>query len=121
MALHSDILDLMRARDIAATRSMRRALDEFVELIAAENPDVEPSAAEADDEDDDGDDDGNDDAGLAVRTVACPHCGEPVVVELELDGGGQEAIHDCSVCCRPIQLVWSVRDGRLDGFTAGAG
>ena len=120
MPLHSDILDLMRARDIAATRSMRRALDEFVELIAAENPDVDMSADDDGDDDDD-DDDGDDDAGLAVRTIDCPHCGEPVVVELELDGGDQEAIHDCSVCCRPIRLVWSVRDGRLDGFTSTPG
>ena len=119
MALHSDILDLMRARDIAATRSMRRALDEFVEMVAAENPDVEPSAD--DHHDDDQEDDGDDDAGLAVRTVSCPHCGEPVVVELELDGGAQETMQDCSVCCRPIQLAWEVRDGRLDRLTVGAG
>ena len=116
MGLHADILDLLRSRDIAPTRAMRVALDELLALCAAENPDLE-RAADSDDEDAGGDDD----AGLAVRSVACPHCGEPVVVELELDGGDQEAIHDCSVCCRPIRLEWSVRDGRLDGFTAAPG
>lgn len=115
MGLHAEILDLLRARGIAPTRSMRVALDELLALCAAENPDLE-RAADTDDED--GDDD---DAGLAVRSVACPHCGEPVVVELELDGGDQEAIHDCSVCCRPIRLAWSVRDGRLAGFDAAPG
>ena len=118
MTLHGDILDLLRARDIAASRSLRRALDEFVDLVAAENPDVEPLDRE--ERDNDGDE-GDDDAGLAVRTVSCPHCGEPMVVELELDGGEQEAIHDCSVCCRPIRLTWSVREGRLEGLGVGAG
>jgi len=119
MALHGDILELLRARDIAETRAMRIALDELIELIAAENPDVEHPRA--DDRQDDSDAVDDDDAGLAVRTVGCPHCGEPVVVELELDGGDQDAIHDCSVCCRPIKLEWSARDGRLDQFTAAPG
>ena len=118
MSLRDDILDLLRDRDIAPTRAMRAQLDELLALVASENPDLPPPGGVGDDEAPAADDD---DAGLAVRTVPCPHCGEPVVVELELDGGGQEAIHDCSVCCRPIRFTWTVQDGRLDGFAAGPG
>ena len=116
MTLRADLLDLLRVYDIAPSRRVRLAVDEFIGLVVDEHPDHPPL------ETDEGEDAGNDDdAGLAVRTIACPHCGEPVVVELELDGGGQEAIHDCSVCCRPIRLTWRVLDGRLDGFQSGAG
>lgn len=115
MPLRADLIDLLRAHDIAPTRSLRLALDDLLALVAAENPDLPPVEAEETDAADD------DDAGLAVRTIACPHCAEPVVVELELDGGEQEAIHDCSVCCRPIQLTWRVSNGRLDGFHSAPG
>lgn len=112
MSLRADLLDLLRARDIAPSRRVRLAVDDLLTLVATENPDQPPLETEAAEDDDD--------AGLAVRTIACPHCGEPVVVELELDGGEQEAIHDCSVCCRPIRLTWRVLDGRLDGFNSSA-
>ena len=115
MSLREDILELLRTHDITVTRQVRNQLGELLELVATENPDQPPMPV------DDDEVEGDDDAGIAVRTIACPHCGESVVVELELDGGEQEAIHDCSVCCRPIRLVWRVLDGRLDGFTAGAG
>lgn len=117
MGLRGDILELLRIRGLVPSRAARLALDDLLAVIAEEHPDRE---ADADDEEGD-DDESDDDAGLAVRTIACPHCGEPVVVELELDGGAQEAIHDCSVCCRPIRLQWTERDGRLDGFTSGPG
>jgi cysteine-rich CPXCG protein len=38
--------------------------------------------------------------------VACPSCGEKVVIGLDPDGGAtQEYVEDCQVCCRP----WRVR------------
>jgi hypothetical protein len=119
MSLKENILELLRARDIEPTRRTRTAVADLLALVASENPDVPPL-----DEDDDGDgldDDDDDDAGLAVRTIDCPHCGEPMVVELELDGGDQEAIHDCSVCCRPVRFTWQVSGGQLAGFASGPG
>lgn len=115
MGLGDDILELLRERDIQPNRSIRIALADLLALVAAENPDLPPP------EDAPGDADGDDDAGLAVRTIACPHCGEAMVVELELDGGDQEAIHDCSVCCRPVRFAWRVSGGRLSGFESGPG
>ena len=63
----------------------------------------------------------DDNAGLAIRTIDCPHCGEPVVVELELDGGEQATIQDCWVCCRPIRLSWRTEEGKLDDMEVRAG
>jgi len=38
--------------------------------------------------------------------VACPYCGEQVVIGLDPGGGTtQEYVEDCQVCCRP----WRVR------------
>jgi cysteine-rich CPXCG protein len=38
--------------------------------------------------------------------VACPYCGEGVVIGLDPGGGTtQEYVEDCQVCCRP----WRVR------------
>lgn len=119
MSLKEDLLELLRARDIEPTRRIRIALADLLALVAAENPDVPPQ--EPDEDDEAGADDDDNDAGLAVRTVDCPHCGEPIVIELELDGGDQEAIHDCSVCCRPVRFTWQVSGGQLSGFASGPG
>ena len=38
----------------------------------------------------------------------CPYCGEEI--ELFVDGGGgrrQRYVEDCSVCCRPIEVLAS--------------
>ena len=38
--------------------------------------------------------------------VACPYCGEKVVIALDPGGGTtQEYVEDCQVCCQP----WRVR------------
>lgn len=118
MSLKEEILELLRTRDVEPTRRIRIALTDLLALVASENPDVPPLDGDVDDADEDDDDD---DAGLAVRTIDCPHCGEPMVVELELDGGDQEAIHDCSVCCRPVRFTWQVSGGQLAGFASGPG
>jgi len=115
MGLRDDILALLREHDIAPTRRTRSALVELLALVAAENPELPPPEDHREETDGDDDADG-DDAGLAVRTITCPHCGEAVVAELELDGGAQEVIQDCSVCCRPISISWQVRAGQLAGL-----
>ena len=38
--------------------------------------------------------------------VACPYCGEVVVVVLDPGSGAeQEYVEDCPVCCRPWQVT----------------
>jgi hypothetical protein len=37
--------------------------------------------------------------------VACPHCGETIVMGLDPGGGRtQEYVEDCQVCCRPCRV-----------------
>ncbi|MGE6659193.1 CPXCG motif-containing cysteine-rich protein [Pseudomonas sp. NPDC077408] len=47
---------------------------------------------------------------LETQDYQCPYCGEGVEALLDLSGGDQQYIEDCSVCCRPI-----VFDLRTDG------
>ena len=38
--------------------------------------------------------------------VSCPYCGEGISVWVDEGGGAsQRYVEDCSVCCRPIELV----------------
>lgn len=38
-------------------------------------------------------------------TVACPHCGETIVIGIDPGGGAaQEYVEDCQVCCRPCRV-----------------
>ncbi len=49
----------------------------------------------------------------------CPHCHEKISMLLDLsEPGFQTYIEDCEVCCRPIQISFSVEDGRLASFSA---
>jgi len=37
--------------------------------------------------------------------VACPYCGEKIVIALDPGGGTtQEYVEDCQVCCRPCRV-----------------
>jgi hypothetical protein len=38
--------------------------------------------------------------------VVCPYCGETIPVQVDEGGGAtQRYVEDCSVCCRPIEMV----------------
>ncbi|MAB23868.1 CPXCG motif-containing cysteine-rich protein [Pseudomonas neustonica] len=44
---------------------------------------------------------------LEEATLACPHCGEPIVLLLDIASGTQSYIEDCEVCCQPIHVsLW---------------
>lgn len=45
---------------------------------------------------------------IEEATLACPHCGEPIVLLLDLASGAQEYIEDCQVCCQPIEVSLSI-------------
>jgi hypothetical protein len=37
--------------------------------------------------------------------VACPYCGESLVLGLDAGGGAnQDCVEDCQVCCRPCRV-----------------
>lgn len=50
---------------------------------------------------------------LLERTVTCPCCWEPVVLSLDLSAGSQDYIEDCPVCCRPMQVSFTVVSDQL--------
>jgi len=47
------------------------------------------------------------------RLVQCPYCGEQIELYLDLSGGEQDYIEDCTVCCQPIHLQMIITDDGL--------
>lgn len=45
--------------------------------------------------------------------VACPYCGESITLLLDLSIDAQTYIEDCSVCCQPMTVSYSVEGGEL--------
>ena len=43
--------------------------------------------------------------------VSCPYCGEPITLFLDLSIEEQSYIEDCSVCCQPMTVSFTVQDG----------
>jgi hypothetical protein len=37
--------------------------------------------------------------------IECPFCGESITLLVDTSIGEQTYIEDCSVCCRPIQIL----------------
>jgi hypothetical protein len=52
--------------------------------------------------------------------VMCPHCGETIVLFLDLSVDEQTYIEDCSVCCQPMTVSYSAADGELQGVQVDA-
>lgn len=48
----------------------------------------------------------------------CPHCGEEISMVLDLSVRRQTYVEDCEVCCRPIEISYSVEDDELAEFDA---
>lgn len=42
---------------------------------------------------------------LQYEVVQCPYCGEAIELAVDPAMAGQRYIEDCSVCCRPIELL----------------
>jgi transcription elongation factor Elf1 len=48
----------------------------------------------------------------------CPYCGEEISMVLDLSVRRQTYVEDCEVCCKPIEVSYSVEDGSLVSFDA---
>jgi len=49
---------------------------------------------------------------LLVETeVTCPHCGEVFPLLIDTSQSEQSLTEDCSVCCRPINLIIRCQHG----------
>jgi transcription elongation factor Elf1 len=57
------------------------------------------------------------DAGpLMEHQFTCPYCGEEISMVLDLSVGRQTYIEDCEVCCKPIEISFTVEDDDLASF-----
>ena len=50
---------------------------------------------------------------------ACPYCGERISMLVDTSVG-QTYIEDCEVCCRPIEVRYTVEGGEVSDFEASA-
>ncbi|MEC8624409.1 MAG: CPXCG motif-containing cysteine-rich protein [Bdellovibrionota bacterium] len=48
----------------------------------------------------------------------CPFCFSRISMVIEVYYGGQKYIEDCEVCCRPIEISYSVEENKVVGFQA---
>jgi hypothetical protein len=51
---------------------------------------------------------------------ACPYCSERISMVLDTSVSKQIYIEDCEVCCRPMEVHYTVRDGEVWQFEARA-
>jgi hypothetical protein len=51
---------------------------------------------------------------------ACPYCSEQISMVLDTSVKRQTYIEDCEVCCRPIQVRYTVQDDEIFEFDATA-
>lgn len=45
---------------------------------------------------------------LEDRSIECPYCGESIDIFLDPTFSEQSYVEDCQVCCRPINIRFSV-------------
>jgi transcription elongation factor Elf1 len=50
----------------------------------------------------------------------CPYCDEQISMVLDVSVRAQTYIEDCEVCCKPIQITYSVRNDTVTNFEAKA-
>jgi hypothetical protein len=48
----------------------------------------------------------------------CPHCWQQISVLVDMSVDSQTYIEDCEVCCKPIEIHYSVEDNSVVGFEA---
>ena len=48
----------------------------------------------------------------------CPYCGENISMLIDLNFNNQIYTEDCEVCCRPIELTFTVVDGVIESWNA---
>ena len=52
--------------------------------------------------------------------VSCPYCGEAITLFLDLSVESQTYIEDCSVCCQPMTVSYTVEEGELASLSVEA-
>jgi transcription elongation factor Elf1 len=52
------------------------------------------------------------------QNFSCPYCGENISMLLDLSEAQQQYIEDCEVCCRPIEINFTVVEDKIHSFNA---
>jgi transcription elongation factor Elf1 len=52
------------------------------------------------------------------HSFSCPYCGEEISMVLDVSVRRQTYVEDCEVCCKPIEISYTVQDDVLAGFDA---
>ncbi len=52
------------------------------------------------------------------QLFACPYCGENISMLLDLSLEQQQYIEDCEVCCRPIEIKFTVEENSVLSWSA---
>jgi hypothetical protein len=112
MRLERRLLRLLRRRGIRLNEELRLALRDFVATVSEHNPEVVDDEAAAED------DEGPAGERALLHHISCPHCGETIPIAIDLSGDDQDDVQDCTVCCSPIHVTYSVRSGQLHGFAS---
>ncbi|HEX3135248.1 MAG TPA: CPXCG motif-containing cysteine-rich protein [Planctomycetota bacterium] len=113
MRLARRLRRLLKRRGLRLTDAVKQGLRDFVATVSEENPDYVDAEASADD-----DDRAPSTERALQHPITCPHCGEPIEIAIDLSGPDQDDVQDCTVCCSPIHVTYSVRDGQLRDFTS---
>jgi transcription elongation factor Elf1 len=50
----------------------------------------------------------------------CPYCSERISMVLDTSVKRQKYIEDCEVCCKPIEVRYTVKDDEVSDFDASA-
>lgn len=114
MRLARRLRRLLKRRGLRLTEAVKQGLRDFVATVSEENPDVIDPEAVADE---DGESPPTGERTLQYP-ITCPHCGETIDIAVDLSGADQDDVQDCSVCCSPIHVTYSVRAGQLQDFTS---
>jgi transcription elongation factor Elf1 len=52
------------------------------------------------------------------HSFSCPYCGEEISMVLDVSVRRQTYVEDCEVCCKPIEISYTVQDDVLADFDA---
>jgi transcription elongation factor Elf1 len=53
---------------------------------------------------------------MMEHAFLCPYCGEEISMVLDTSVRRQTYVEDCEVCCRPIEITYTVEDDSLVEF-----
>ena len=112
MRIDRRLRTLLRRKGYRLTKEVRSGLKAFIVTVYEANPDM------VEEDDDEDEDDAAADTRAQSRSITCPHCGETITIDIDLSGEDQDAVQDCSVCCSPIRITYTVRSGRMGSFAS---